>query len=186
MIFAAALPVAMASRRRCCCAPSAPPCMDSRSGKILVALVVVCVVVGGAYVAVAALGPNETTTDAQPAGDRGAGPHRGDGARGRPLEPALNGRVFVVDDGKVQQEPGDLACERVYYAAGHGICMGVAPSGVDYTASRLRLEPAARAPHWRPRSPWSRRSGPPDHRRPRPRARRGWADAVTVPRARRR
>jgi hypothetical protein len=51
-----------------------------------------------------------------------------------PSSPQLNGRVFVVDHGKVKQLPGDLSCERVYYAAGRGICMGVAPSGVDYTA----------------------------------------------------
>jgi hypothetical protein len=42
----------------------------------------------------------------------------------------------------VQRRSGDLACERVYYAAGEGICMGVAASGVDYDAtvfdSRLR------------------------------------------------
>jgi hypothetical protein len=52
-----------------------------------------------------------------------------------PSSPALNGGVFVVEDGKVRRRSRDLACERVYYAAGHGICMGVAPSGVDYTAS---------------------------------------------------
>jgi len=41
----------------------------------------------------------------------------------------------VVEGGKVRRRSKDLACERVYYAAGRGICMGVAPSGVDYTAS---------------------------------------------------
>jgi hypothetical protein len=51
-----------------------------------------------------------------------------------PSNPRLNGRVFVVDHGEVKQLPGDLSCERVYFAAGRGICMGVAPSGVDYTA----------------------------------------------------
>jgi hypothetical protein len=51
-----------------------------------------------------------------------------------PASPILNGRVFVVKDGKIGRRSADLACERVYYAAGRGICMGVAPSGVDYTA----------------------------------------------------
>jgi hypothetical protein len=51
-----------------------------------------------------------------------------------PSNPRLNGRVFVVDHGKVEQLPGDLSCERVYFAAGRGLCMDVAPSGVDYTA----------------------------------------------------
>ena len=40
--------------------------MDSRSKKILAVLVALFVVAGGAYVAVAALGPDETTTDARP------------------------------------------------------------------------------------------------------------------------
>jgi hypothetical protein len=108
--------------------------MGSRNAKILVALVVLCVVAGGAYVAVAALGPNETTTDARP--QAGAVLARSDVMvrAVEPSNPQLNGRVFVVDHGKVKQLPGDLSCERVYFAAGRGICMGVAPSGVDYTA----------------------------------------------------
>jgi hypothetical protein len=108
--------------------------MGSRNGKILVALVALCVVAGGAYVAVAALGPNETTTDARP--QAGAVLDRSDVMvrAVEPSNPRLNGRVFIVDHGKVEQLPGDLSCERVYFAAGRGICMGVAPSGVDYTA----------------------------------------------------
>jgi WD40 repeat protein len=108
--------------------------MGSRNGKILVALVVLCVVAGGAYVAVAALGPSETTTDARP---RAGAVLAHSDVMVRAVEPSnqqLNGRVFVVDHGKVKQLPGDLSCERVYFAAGRGICMGVAPSGVDYTA----------------------------------------------------
>jgi hypothetical protein len=109
--------------------------MGSRNTKILAALVVLCVVAGGAYVAVAALGPSETTTNARP--QAGAVLARSD-VMVRAVEPSnqqLNGRVFVVDHGKVKQLSGDLSCERVYFAAGRGICMGVAPSGVDYTAA---------------------------------------------------
>jgi hypothetical protein len=108
--------------------------MGSRNGKILIGLVVLCVVAGGAYVAVAALGPNETTTDARP--QAGAVLDRSDVMvrAVEPSNPQLNGRVYVVDHGEVKQLPGDLSCERVYFAAGRGICMGVAPSGVDYTA----------------------------------------------------
>jgi hypothetical protein len=108
--------------------------MGSRNTKILVLLVALCVVAGGAYVAVAALGPSQTTTDARP--KAGAVLARSD-VMVRAVEPSnqqLNGRVFVVDHGKVKQLPGDLSCERVYFAAGRGICMGVAASGVDYTA----------------------------------------------------
>ncbi|HEV7482613.1 MAG TPA: hypothetical protein VGO13_05900 [Solirubrobacterales bacterium] len=116
--------------------------MDSRSKKILAVLVVLCVVAGGAYVAVAALGPNRTTTDARP--EAGAVLAKTDlmVRAVDPGNPRLNGRVYEIDDGKVRQGAGDLACERVYYAAGHGICMGVAASGVDYDAtifnSRMR------------------------------------------------
>jgi hypothetical protein len=109
--------------------------MASRGGKIMVALVVVCVLLGGGYVVYAALGPSQTTTDASPR----AGKSTADVAvmvrAVDPSSPTLNGGVFVVEDGKVKRRSKDLACERVYYAAGHGICMGVAASGVDYTAS---------------------------------------------------
>jgi hypothetical protein len=109
--------------------------MDSRGGKITLALVAVCALLGGGYVVYAALGPSETTTDASPQ----AGASTADAAvmvrAVDPSSPSLNGGVFVVEGGKVQRRSRDLACERVYYAAGHGICMGVAASGVDYTAS---------------------------------------------------
>lgn len=109
--------------------------MASRGGKITVALVVVCVLLGGGYVVYAALGPSQTTTDASPrAGESTAGVAVMVRAVD-PSSPSLNGGVFVVEDGKVERRSKDLACERVYYAAGHGICMGVAASGVDYTAS---------------------------------------------------
>ncbi len=109
--------------------------MDSRGGKITVALLVACVLFGGGYVVYAALGPSQTTTDASPtASELPAGAAVMVRAVD-PSSPALNGGVFIVEDGKVRRRSKDLACERVYYAAGGGICMGVAPSGVDYTAS---------------------------------------------------
>jgi hypothetical protein len=116
--------------------------MDRRSKKILAIVVVLCIVAGGAYVAIAATGPSQTTTETRPeAGEVLA--HTDLMVRAVDAgNPRLNGRVFTLDDGKLQRRSGDLACERVYYAAGHGICLGVAPSGVDYTAttfdSRLR------------------------------------------------
>jgi hypothetical protein len=109
--------------------------MDSRSTKITVVLVVVCLLLGGGYVAFAALGPDETTTDARPTAASAAAPGAELMVRAvDPATPTLNGRVFVVADGKVRRRSADLACERVYYAGGHGLCMGVAASGVDYTA----------------------------------------------------
>jgi hypothetical protein len=114
--------------------------MGSRKAKILAALVAFCVVAGGAYVAVAALGPSQTTTDARP--QAGAVLARSEVMvrAVEPSSPQLNGRVFIIDHGKVKQLPGDLSCERVYFAAGRGICMGVAPSGVDYTAQVFNSE----------------------------------------------
>ncbi len=116
--------------------------MRSGSGKILAALVVVFLLIGGGYILVAALGPDQTTTEASP---------RAVAARADahlmvravdPSNPRLNGRVYEIDGGKVERSSEELACERVYYAGGRGLCMGVAPSGVDYRAqifdSRLR------------------------------------------------
>ncbi|MET0558374.1 MAG: hypothetical protein ABW065_06855 [Solirubrobacterales bacterium] len=117
--------------------------MDKRSGKILIALGVVFLVIGAGYVAIAALGPSETTTDARPRAtdvlDRTDVMVRAVD----PGKPTLNGRVFVIDRGKVRQLPGDIACERVYYADGEGLCLGVAPSGVDYEATTFdaKMEP---------------------------------------------
>jgi hypothetical protein len=117
--------------------------MGSRNGRILLGLVAVCLLLGAGYVIAAALGPDETTTGARP---RIAGAVLADAnlmvRAVDPANPRLNGRVYEIDGGKVRRRSGDLACERVYYAGGHGICMGVAPSGVDYRAqvfdSRLR------------------------------------------------
>jgi len=119
--------------------------MTSRGGKITVALVVVCVVVGGGYVVYAALGPSQTTTDASPRAGESAADVAVMVRAVDPSSPSLNGGVFVVEDGKVERRSKDLACERVYYSAGHGICMGVAASGVDYTASVFddKLQPGS-------------------------------------------
>jgi hypothetical protein len=117
--------------------------MGSRNAKILIALIALCVVGGGAYIAVAALSPNETSTNAAPvaAGDSDA---RVMVRAVDPEDTRLNGRVFVVEDGKVTTRSGkDLTCERVYYAAGNGLCLGVASSGVEYTGTTFnsKLQP---------------------------------------------
>jgi WD40-like Beta Propeller Repeat len=108
--------------------------MLSRNGKILIALAALCAAGAVAYVAVAALSPSATTTDARPvASDVLA--HSDLMVRAvDPSNPRLNGRVYEIRDGRVLRERGDLACERVYFAAGQGICMAVAASGVDYEA----------------------------------------------------
>jgi hypothetical protein len=110
--------------------------MASHNVRILAGIVVLCVVAGGAYVAVAALGPSETTTDARPRAGAVLARSELMVRAVDPSNPRLNGRVFLVDHGKVERPRGDdLSCERVYFAAGRGLCMGVAPSGVDYTGT---------------------------------------------------
>lgn len=117
--------------------------MGSRNGRILLGIVAGCLLIGAGYVIAATLGPDETTTEARPRVAKAvlADAHLMVRAVD-PANPRLNGRVYEIDGGKVRRRSGDLACERVYYAGGHGICMGVAPSGVDYRAqvfdSRLR------------------------------------------------
>ncbi len=114
--------------------------MDRRSKKILAVLVALFLLAGGAYVAVAALGPDETTTDARP---EASVPLAKTDLMVRAVDPGnprLNGRVYEVDAGKVRRRSADLACERVYYAGGRGICMAVAPSGVDYEATIFDAE----------------------------------------------
>ena len=110
--------------------------MDRHRGKILAALAGLCIAVGGAYVAFAALGPSSTTTNARPSAGSGLG-HADVMVRAvDPRDPRLNGRVFIVRDGRVERSVGDaLACERVYFAGGRGLCLAIADSGVDYVAT---------------------------------------------------
>lgn len=108
--------------------------MDRRNGKILAACVVLCLLVGAGYVVLAAFGPDETTTEARPQVREAAFPGRLMVRAVDPDNPRLNGRVYEIDDGVVRRGSGDLACERVYFSAGRGLCMGLAPSGVDYRA----------------------------------------------------
>lgn len=108
--------------------------MRSRNGKLLAACAVLFLLAGAGYVAVAALGPDRTTTDARPLASEAL--ERSDlmVRAVDPANPRLNGRVYTIDDGRVQRH-GDLACERVYFAAGRGLCLALAPSGVEYDAT---------------------------------------------------
>jgi hypothetical protein len=96
-----------------------------------------CLLVGGGWVVIAALSDETSTSDAKVGV---AGGERLD-LRGRLLVRAvdkadtrLNGHATSVtvgaDPGKARA--GDLACERIYEAAGRGICLYQAASGVDY------------------------------------------------------
>jgi WD40-like Beta Propeller Repeat len=110
--------------------------MDRGRKRLLVGLAALCVLIACGYVASAAFGPSPTTTGAKP---EAAAASFGGGVMVRavdPADPRLNGRVFVVRDGRTVRRSGaDLTCERVYYANGRGICLGVAASGVEYTVT---------------------------------------------------
>jgi hypothetical protein len=91
------------------------------------------------YVIVAALGPGQVTTGAQPKAAVGVSRPARVNLIVRGVDrrtPRLNGQVFVVEQGRPQTAPSsDLACERVYFAAGRGLCLAIAPSGVEYEAT---------------------------------------------------
>lgn len=108
--------------------------MDSRRSKLLIGIGALAAVAAVAYVGVAALQPNRTTTNARPRATLAGGELMVRAVD--PSDPRLNGRVFVLDHGRViERSSENLTCERVYYSAGHGLCLGVAPSGVEYTVS---------------------------------------------------
>jgi hypothetical protein len=102
--------------------------------KLLFLLTGLCVIGAVGYVIAAAIGSDDLVTDARPSAAAGPLPDAALMVRAvDPHDPRLNGRVFVVRDGRVERSAGDhLACERVYYAAGQGLCLAVGDSGVDY------------------------------------------------------
>jgi hypothetical protein len=111
--------------------------VDRRRRNLLVAITVVCVIAGVGYVIAA--GPRNLSTDARPQADAGADAFGSASLMVRGVErsnPTLNGRVYLVKDGKLERPAGsDLSCERVYFSGGSGLCLAVAPSGVDYQAT---------------------------------------------------
>jgi hypothetical protein len=111
-----------------------------KGGRTLAVLVLVGLLLGG-YLTYAALGSDKTSGDSQLGRALSSTPVMVRAVE--PSNPASNGDVFVVKGGKEIWRSKQLACQRAYYAGGRGICMGVAPSGVDYTAaifdSKLRV-----------------------------------------------
>jgi WD40-like Beta Propeller Repeat len=102
----------------------------------LAAIVVLCV--GGGVVYLVTLSPGRVDTDARPVASGGTA-LAGSQLMVRavdPDDPRLNGRVFVVKNGEPQQLAGrELSCERVYFAAGRGLCLATAETGIDYEAT---------------------------------------------------
>ena len=120
--------------------------MRSR-GVLLGAVVALCVVGAVAYVvlasgqsdpAAAVLPPQPAMTPSAP-GAKPLDPHLRIAVRAvSARDPRLPGRVYVVDPAHPgARQSRDLACLRVYSSAGHGICLYLAHSGVDYRAALL-------------------------------------------------
>jgi hypothetical protein len=112
----------------------------SRARRRALALIAgLCVVGAVGYLVLAALDPNQVTTDARPLAGDGATELVGSQLMVRAVDrndPRLNGRVFVLREGRPRQLAGDeLACERVYFAGGRGLCLSTAESGISYEAT---------------------------------------------------
>jgi len=112
--------------------------LSRRRKQVLAAITALCVGGGIVYLVLAALNPNQVTTDARPVASGGT-KLLGSQLMVRAVDrddPQLNGRVFVVKGGKPQRLAGrELACERVYFAAGRGLCLATAETGIDYEAT---------------------------------------------------
>jgi hypothetical protein len=105
------------------------------------AIAAVCVLCGGAYVTIAAVGGEGTTSDARVAAARmGSATHpslHGRRVLVRALDredPSLNGRVAVASLGGGAPRVTTLECQQVYMAGGRGICLTLEPGAVDYSA----------------------------------------------------
>jgi hypothetical protein len=113
--------------------------MSRRQRRALAVITGLCVGGGVIYLVLAAFNPNQVTTDARPLVSRGGTELTGSQLMVRAVDredPRLNGRVFVVRDGRPQQLAGrELACERVYFAGGRGLCLATAETGVSYQAT---------------------------------------------------
>ncbi|HWM62690.1 MAG TPA: hypothetical protein VNP96_01720 [Solirubrobacterales bacterium] len=108
-------------------------------GHALALIAALCIVGAGAYLIVAVLDPNQVTTDARPSTVGAPAELAGSQLMVRAVDrddPSLNGRVFVVKEGRPRQLAGDeLACARVYFAGGRGLCLSTAETGVSYEAA---------------------------------------------------
>jgi hypothetical protein len=103
-----------------------------------------CIVGAGAFAALAAVTGGGSEAASLP---RGASSHRASATlppRTRivvraisPRDPRLNGRLYVVAPSGRARAAGGPACQRVAVAAGRGLCLYLASSGVDYRAAIL-------------------------------------------------
>jgi hypothetical protein len=118
--------------------------MDGPRRRTLAAIAAIPLLVGVGYWLVAAVGSGEETEAGADLAQADLMVRAVDRA-----DPHANGRVFLIDHGRRDTAPGgDLECERVYFSAGRGLCLGIAPSGVEYEATIFdsSLRPVQRLP----------------------------------------
>ncbi|HEX6984522.1 MAG TPA: hypothetical protein VF170_04060, partial [Planctomycetaceae bacterium] len=113
--------------------------MDGGRRRVLVAAGAALLLAAVALLVVAAVDPGRQAASAGPSGDGETSSIRGASLLLRavdPRDPTLNGRVLVIDHGGKRAPSGTgLACQRIHFAGGRGLCLGVAPSGVDFEAT---------------------------------------------------
>jgi hypothetical protein len=118
--------------------------MSSR-GFAFAGILIACVLLGAGWVLISARTASTTSTAraqlASPARATDAGAPVKLGGRllvrtVDPSKPRLNGRLSEAALGASRRavDAGGLACQRVYAAAGAGLCLALAPSGVEYRA----------------------------------------------------
>ncbi len=113
--------------------------MSRARKRALAAIAGICVLAGAGYLVLAALNPNEVTTDAKPVAGGEEVELGGAQLMVRAVDredPLLNGHVFVVAGGRPREVAGgELSCARVYFAADRGLCLATAETGVSYEAT---------------------------------------------------
>jgi WD40 repeat protein len=107
--------------------------------RALAAILALCIGGAAAYLVLAALDPSPVTTDARPLAGSAPTELAGSSLMVRAVDrddPRLNGRLFVIKGGRPRPLSGqELACERVYFAAGRGLCLATGETGVSYEAT---------------------------------------------------
>jgi hypothetical protein len=113
--------------------------VSRRRRQALAIIAALCVSGGAIYLIVASLNPTPVATNARPLAGRGGTELVGSQLMVRAVDrddPRLNGRVFVVKDGRPQQlAGGELNCDRVYVAGTRGLCLATGETGVSYEAT---------------------------------------------------